>query len=372
MILRRLPSSAVSLPLARETSLYLDAMRVLAALLVFACHYSRQSFSGGLFWQLGPFGADAVMIFFVMSGFVIAHATAKKERNAADYFINRMARIYSVAIPAIVLTLACDLVGKHLDPHYTTTLWYSAGPLWQQLSTGLTFTHEFWELGRYPGSDGAYWSLGYEVPYYLFFGAALFARGMWRIVLPTALMLAAGPGIAALLPIWLLGVALYRLGRVWRAPEAIGWILFLGSIVAWAAAQRGLQAIGYDITHIAKTDYVPDYVTAFCFAINLLGFEAIAPRFGWLLRPFARLIRWAAGRSFTIYLIHLPLVKLASVMPFWSVAAPSARIATIALVLVATAIIGACFEQRREPWRRVFAAVLRRSPRADAALQPAR
>jgi len=359
------------LPLARETSLYIDAMRVLAALVVFLDHFARPSVSGGLFWQVAPFGGDAVIVFFVISGFVIAHATAQKERNAADYFISRAARIYSVAVPAIVLTIACDFVGQWIDPRYTS--WsYSGGALWQQLVTGLTFTNAFWHAGFFPGSDGAYWSLGYEVPYYVIFGAALFARGVWRVVLPAALMLAVGPSIVALLPIWLAGAGLYRLGRIWKAREAVGWILFLGSIVAWGAAQFRLRAAGFDINHVASTAYVPDYVTGICFVINLLGFEAIAPRFVTLLRPVARAIRWAAGRSFTIYLVHIPVLKLCAVMPFWDVTAWSTRVSMLAITALVVVVMGTCFERRREPWRRCFTALLRRSHPDQTALQPAR
>lgn len=360
-----------ALPLARETSLYIDAVRVLAALVVFLDHFARPSVSGGLFWQVAPFGGDAVIAFFVISGFVIAHATAQKERNAADYFVSRAARIYSVAVPAIALTVACDFAGQWIDPGYTS--WsYSEGRLWQQLLTGLTFTNAFWNLGLFPGSDGAYWSLGYEVPYYVIFGAALFTRGFWRVALPAVLMLAAGPGILALFPIWLLGAGLYRLGRVWKAREAVGWALFLGSIAAWIAGQFWLRSIGYDINHVAPTAYVPDYITGICFVINLLGFEAIAHRFAALLRPAAHAIRWAAGRSFTIYLVHIPVLKLCAVMPFWNVTAWSTRFAMLAITALIVVAMGACFEQRREPWRRCFAALLRRTHRDQTALQAAR
>jgi peptidoglycan/LPS O-acetylase OafA/YrhL len=359
------------LPLARETSLYIDAMRVLAALVVFFDHFARPAISGGLFWQIAPFGGDAVIVFFVISGFVIAHATARKERNAADYFVSRAARIYSVAVPAIVLTIACDVAGQWIDPQYTS--WsYSPGALWQQVLTGLTFTNAFWNLGFFPGSDGAYWSLGYEVPYYVIFGAALFARGAWRIILPTALMLMAGPGIVALFPIWLAGVGLYRLGRLWRAGETVGWLLFLGSIMAWIAAQVGMHAAGHPLDHVATTDYLADYVTGICFVINLLGFDSIAPRFAALLGPCARVIRWTAGRSFTIYLVHIPVLKLCAVMPFWSVNAWSTRAAMIAITALVVVVVGACFEQRREPWRRFFASLFRRAQAEPAALHAAR
>jgi peptidoglycan/LPS O-acetylase OafA/YrhL len=366
-----MPARPLTLPLARETSLYIDVVRVLAALVVFCDHFARPAISGGLFWQVAPFGGDAVIVFFVISGFVIAHATVAKERNAADYFTSRAARIYSVAVPAIVLTLVCDFAGRWIDPQYTS--WsYSTGALWQQVLTTLTFTNAFWGLNLFPGSDGAYWSLGYEVPYYMIFGAALFARGSWRVVLPVLFVLMAGPSIAALFPIWLLGVGAYRLGRVWKAREALGWTLFFGSIAAWGAGQFGLHAAGYPIEHVGDSAIVPDYVTGICFAINLLGFEAIAPRYAALLRPCARAIRWTAGRSFTIYLVHIPVLKLCAVMPFWNVNAWSTRAAMIAITALVVVVIGACFEQRREPWRRFFASLFGRAQTAPAALRAAR
>ncbi len=359
------------LPLARETSLYLDAVRVFAALVVLLDHFARPRISGGLFWQVAPFGGDAVIVFFVISGFVIAHATARKERNASAYFISRAARIYSVAVPAIALTVACDVAGQYFDAHYTE--WsYSGGALWQQLATGLSFTNEFWHAGYFPGSDGAYWSLGYEVPYYVIFGAALFARGAWRVILPLALLALAGPGIAALLPIWLLGVALYCLGRRWQAPEAAGWALFLGSLIAWGGAQCWLRSAGYAAYHVAQSDYLPDYITGICFSLNLVGFEAVAPRFARIPQPMARAIRWAAGRSFSLYLVHIPVLKLCAVMPFWDVTAWTTRLAMIAITALVVMAMGACFEQKREPWRRALAALLPRPNAGCSELEPAR
>lgn len=57
-------------------------------------------------------GVQAVDAFFVLSGFVIAHVSAVKERDARTYFISRAARIYSVAIPAIILTSILDAIGS--------------------------------------------------------------------------------------------------------------------------------------------------------------------------------------------------------------------------------------------------------------------
>ena len=52
-------------------SLYLDALRFGAAFVVFVSHYVAERYTGGLFWQSMPYGRTAVLVFFVLSGFVI-------------------------------------------------------------------------------------------------------------------------------------------------------------------------------------------------------------------------------------------------------------------------------------------------------------
>src|ERR1700747_3283262 len=49
-----------------------------AAVFVFVGHYSAQRHSGGLFWQVFSHGRTAVLVFFVLSGFVIAWITETK------------------------------------------------------------------------------------------------------------------------------------------------------------------------------------------------------------------------------------------------------------------------------------------------------
>ena len=341
-------------PLARETSLYLDAIRFIAAVAVFLSHFSMQNISGGMAWQLGLYGHDAVVVFFVLSGFVIAHATMRGERSLSTYIVNRAARIYSVAVPAIAITLLCDALGGRIDPHYFD--WgYTNGSLWQQVVTSLTFTNQFWNAGITPGSDVPYWSLGYEVPYYAIFACTIFARGVWRIVLPVALLVIAGPWIASLFPLWLIGVGLYRLGRRWHASETAGWMLFLGSIAIWTAVEAWLFSRNGGIAPTMPVDRLPtDYQTGICFSLNIVGFEAIAHRWTAGLNRMARVIRYAAGRTFTLYLVHYPVMKLFATLEPEHVGSWQTRIfvlcATAAIILIA----GELFERPKDAWRRLF------------------
>src|SRR5437763_5112247 len=104
-------------------SLYLDALRFSAAFTVFLSHYATGRISGGLFWQSADYGRSAVLFFFVLSGFVIAWVTEARERNLEDYTLSRMARLYSVVIPAFAVTAVLDCLGKAVDPRLYDPEW---------------------------------------------------------------------------------------------------------------------------------------------------------------------------------------------------------------------------------------------------------
>ena len=97
-------------------SLYLDTLRFGAAFTVFLSHYGTGRISGGLFWYLADYGRTAVLVFFVLSGYVIAWVTESRERTIEDYALSRVARLYSVIIPAFILTAGLDWLGKEIDP----------------------------------------------------------------------------------------------------------------------------------------------------------------------------------------------------------------------------------------------------------------
>lgn len=92
----------------KPTSIYLDLVRFTAAVTVFFGHVSGSRLTGGLFWQMGPYGPEAVDVFFVLSGFVIAYVYDTREHSLTDYAVSRFARIYSVAIPALIVTFILD------------------------------------------------------------------------------------------------------------------------------------------------------------------------------------------------------------------------------------------------------------------------
>lgn len=340
----------------KEVSIYLDVVRFLAAMAVFVSHFSLHRLSGGFLWQAGPYGHEAVTVFFVLSGFVIAYATDTRETTASSYCISRMARMYSVAVPAVLLTALLDELGSHMRPDLYGAAWgYAQDLSFTRFFTALSFTNELWTLSIRQGSNAAYWSMGYEVPYYLIFGLALFTPAHWRIAAVALALLAVGPSIVASLPIWLLGVAAYRYCKHSRLSPRTGVLMFAGSLLAWivyeVVATRWGRPMIEGNAFFKRHEMVQDYIVAAFFVVNMVGFNAASARLGAPLMKISGTVRWLAGTTFTLYLCHLPLAQfLLACMP-WPPADPRSRVLVFFGTLAAVFLLAEFTEKRKTAWR---------------------
>ena len=131
----------------KSLSVYLDLIRLLAALLVFIVHANYQGFTGGLpvLWRLGGLGNDAVMVFFVLSGFVLSHAygwdLASKTGGPA-FLLKRVIRLY----PLYILGSALSLVG-YLAIWITWHAWGSVPDFFTSLVAAVFFLPDFMRTG---------------------------------------------------------------------------------------------------------------------------------------------------------------------------------------------------------------------------------
>jgi peptidoglycan/LPS O-acetylase OafA/YrhL len=176
---------------------------------------------------------DAVIVFFVISGFVIAHTAEIKDRTLIVYLTNRLSRLWSVAIPALLLgALIVPIVGGYrvagaapppLD-------WSSVGI---RSALNLFFVSQFWGLDQEPPFNFPFWSISYEAAYYAIFAAWTFAGKHWRTVSTVVCCVLAGPKILLLMPCWLLGVWLYRHPNVQNMKQGVAITLFVGSILGY-------------------------------------------------------------------------------------------------------------------------------------------
>ena len=356
----------------RSTSLYLDLLRPMAALVVLLSHVSQTALTDGQLMIFAYTGTEAVDIFFVLSGFVIAHVCATREGDWRDYAISRATRIYSVAMPALLLTAAVDAIGLAHDRSV-----YEAG--YQAFTPGLVlrsvlFLGEQWNSHRFPGSDGPYWSLGFEVWYYVAFGVFMFAPRGWRWIGAAATLAFVGPKVAVLFPIWLVGVLSYRLCAEGRVGSRLGWLLLAAPIVAFVVYQTFADPHQQQFSNLWWTaDRIEavgrDYLIALMFATHIVGFAAVSKTFAPWLERSARTIRWLAGATFSIYLVHLPIMHVITALSPWPKASPLTLWLILGVTPLVCLVFAELFERRKSLWRNGFSLALQAAETPLAALR---
>ena len=220
----------------RSFSLYLDLVRFLAALTVLLFHASGFEFMK-VDTVLGHYGREAVIVFFVLSGFVIAYTADQKDSTLPEYATHRISRIYSVVIPALILTPIVDWIGARIHPEFYVG--YNAQSVWPiRVVNSVLCMNEwgFWSVQFF--SNVPYWSISYEVAYYILFGVSFFLKGPTRWVLLSIIGLLAGPKILLLLPIWLLGAWVYRSRWHDNITRRTAVLALIGSCVGWVVRGR--------------------------------------------------------------------------------------------------------------------------------------
>lgn len=353
----------------RALSVYLDLLRFMAAMVVFLQHAAAERVTGGVMPHFGYLGGDAVMAFFVLSGFVIAYTTDAKNAGLGDYAAARLARLYSVVVLALLLTILLDQIGLRAAPEiYNFKVYADDAPL-LRLGAALLFSTELWFVSIRTFSNPAYWSVSYEFWYYVLFGAWFFLVGAKRWLAVGAVSLLIGPKILLLLPVWALGVVVYyvkdRIG--WRtglalfmgAPMAYAWFKWVDgrTLLSWRA--NLLVPDGIDLSW--SIDFPGKYFVGLIIACSIAGFAAISPRvsFGRLGVP----VRWLAGMTFSLYLFHMPLLHFfASVLPE-QVAGSVWRAALVLFCTVVSVAVLAQFTERRKDVVRRLIESFRRRPK---------
>ena len=258
--------------------------------------------------------------FFVLSGFVISFVAAKKEENIRDFFVARAARIYSVAIPAVVITAVLDYLGYSIFPGA-----YPAGSqAWDlpaiRVVTSLLFANEFWILGIQLFSNVPYWSLNYEVWYYILFGVSFYLRGNTRYWVLAVITIVIGPKILLLLPIWWMGVFVFQSDAFAKMTISQAWVLLAMSLLGFTAyITQNLGLVGWNFLHDTlgadmhqnlgwSRQFLTDYFLGFYLMLHFAALRQLMsgeiPALSLIEKP----IRYLAGATFSLYLFHQPLL----------------------------------------------------------------
>ena len=296
----------------RQKFITIQYLRGFAAMLVLASHallYPLVEHSLA-FGRLGWLG---VILFFVISGFIMVAVTGEGKFSAPDFLRRRFIRVVPMYWAATLLAAALALFAPQL---FKTTVYDGAElvmsllfiPFHNPVSGGI---HPLYKLG---------WTLNYEVFFYVCFAILAFlgagARVVWLTAAFTALALAGlifepQPAIpqfyTSFMPLafcagaWL-GLATLR-GRVGALPQQA---IYAAVVIGLAALVEGF-AWGHDLV---EDGFAFIGLVTFASALVLLAvrFEPFLPRIALLER--------IGDASYSIYLVHIYEVAILASLAF--------------------------------------------------------
>jgi peptidoglycan/LPS O-acetylase OafA/YrhL len=324
-------------PLTTSESLALDVIRISAAALVALGHLTHRHLAVG--WPDLLFMARAsVAVFFVLSGFVIRYVTCRRPGTLGGYAMDRASRIYSVVLPALLVTVIVDAICWHVNPEFYSE-W--VGPvghthLLRRVAGNALFTAQIWSPASHillnsPGSNSAFWSLNYEVLYYVLYGLAFYLSGWKRWFWLLAGLLAVGPWVFYLAPLWWVGCVAHDVYQRWNASGKtalyLDWMMAgcvacgAGLLVATRVFPRLSDALRWVQAYlISKNGLIlpKEYLFGLFGTIVFLRLLALVRRVE--LSPRSRVvgaIKFISEGTFPLYLLHLPLLLLiATCIPY--------------------------------------------------------
>ncbi|WP_295633850.1 acyltransferase [Novosphingobium sp.] len=357
--------------MSRGLSIYLDFLRLIAAVEVFVFHLAAFGFTGLHRAPWNAYGHEAVTIFFVLSGFVIRHAVQVGDPTIAAFATSRLARVYSVAVPCLLLTFAFDLIGHRLAPDFYDGLTTTGSSLFR-LAIGGAMLNEAW-VSVQMLSNTPYWSISYEFWYYVLFAALFYLKGGQRVLATLAAAIIAGPKILLLFPIWLMGWLAYVEHKSERMPMGLSVALFAQPVVMLAAFERlhlsegGRHVLEVLIGHdawrngLAWSRYViSDSILGASIALHLVGAKRLGPPLWAVLAPVRRPIRFLASRSFTLYLLHQPALLMVAACLAAVPLGPWRSAAIAAVTLVVILLVAMITEGQRRRVKPTVAALVER------------
>ncbi len=318
--------------LTPAASAHLDLIRGLAAWAVMWDHLrglcfadfqqvNRPSFLLKIIYFFTGFGNEAVLVFFVLSGFLISSAILGRRASGTwswrDYAIDRASRLYVVLIPGLLFGLFWDKLGSSI---FASTGIYSH-PL-ENFASAIVRTRM--EIGTFLGnmfflqtivvptfgSNGPRWSLANEFWYYILFPVALAAGIAWKkrsilgalalTVLVALVAVFVGWQILAGFLIWLTGTVLVVAYSKWPFASK-GWLTFYVFVsLLVLSACLGAARTGKWV------EIGSNLAVGIGFALFLFG--VLHMNFGTSGASYPRVARVLAGFSYSLYVLHFPFL----------------------------------------------------------------
>ncbi len=371
----------------------LDALRGLAALSVLAYHSLANNsalLSAGVgLGEVAPLrewllvytplhvawlGGEAVWLFFVLSGFVLTRSTSGAGFGWGSYYPGRLVRLYMPAVFAIAFAWGLYAVRRFAEPAPT-----AIGPTGYPLVSVL---HDATLVGGTTPSLGVLWSLQWEVVFSLLLPVYLLLAQRHRlvsalVVFPVMLLgWAYNDPATSFLPMFFVGCLMAtswdavarRFGFLdggGRSRNVVGSALIVLAVLALTSfylVGRPLQAIGLS----------PRLVTVPVVLAGVALLIVLVQQWPPLRRVVTSRIAVFVGKvSFSLYLVHLPVVLL--FIYLWGQGGSAAVAGLLVSPFVAVAFYYAVERPAHRLSRRITAGIREkeRSEREAIAVAPA-
>jgi peptidoglycan/LPS O-acetylase OafA/YrhL len=270
------------------------------------------------FYFATSFYHEAVVVFFVLSGFLIAGPNLDRVRihsfSPKSYAVDRFTRIYVTAVPALLLTIAADQVGRHFfggAGYYDGTNLLLAdrvvGGVRDDSLLDLIRNLFMLQPAHAPmlGSNKPLWSLSYEVWFYVWFGITAYALQARR-----------------------------RSASLWIVAATLGLLLFHWTALYYVAIWC-FGALAYQWSRWPRSIFLALIAVGLCLCLSMSGRMAgnvpnvplkwsdlpLGLAFAWLLAVMKRRSyrAWKGSETFnqalsnfsySLYVIHYPLLLL--------------------------------------------------------------
>ena len=353
-----------ALPAAQARLLRLEAVRGFAAAYVVAHHAVAHNLHllGLPIGFLFRFGQEAVIVFFLLSGFVIHHSFAERPTSAGEYLFNRAARIFIPLVPVLLLSYGAAALAAHRPIDIDIRDLFGNLLMLQDISLIKPGVIVEPYMGNLP-----LWSLSYEWWFYLAyivlvkrFGTEA-ARG--RIVLATGILCAGtyywhpdwALRVGFYLTIWWCGVSLAQCYRqsggqpialrpyLGAAAPLLGVtiVLVCGAVLSGALAEA--RYLGrYPVLEIRHFGVAVVFVALACFCQQR--------RLRWLALPLSA-FALIAPISYALYISHVPILKLATALGA-NLRDPAELALAIVIVAVFCSGLELVFYPRARKWLR--------------------
>lgn len=312
----------------QSENILVNALRAGAALMVVISHARillledydnvQHNLLQNAIYGLTSLGHEAVVLFFVLSGFWVGGSALRKiERSTfswLSYLVDRLVRLWVVLIPVLMLTMGIGLVGYWLFPGFAM----QAGGPYEGDSGAVGFVGNALFLGgiHVPtfGTNTPLWSLGFEFWMYILGPLLLlaFRATKGRIIYAVCAVVVAtlvGPQVILYLPIWMVGVLIaYLQGWLEGAGSRLGSWLLTTIRASALFVTIGVAIAGRTVFDLQT--WQSDFVLTVPVAILLASLIPGNPRRNIFSAPLERFSHLAHS-SYSLYAIHMPILLLA-------------------------------------------------------------